>query len=162
MQIQKLYSTIKPYAVISLLVLGGISSLNVNAMGHKSEAHNIEKSQVEGESSNKHHDKMKKHLHRLAKKLDLTSEQRNEIKAIYVAMKEDRKADEKSLSSYKEQMNSLLKAGKFDETKFSVIYDKYQKNFKMVAMEKAKRRHAILQVLTPEQQSKYLTMRKHR
>jgi Spy/CpxP family protein refolding chaperone len=105
---------------------------------------------------------MKKHLHRLAKKLDLTSEQRNEIKAIYVAMKEDRKADEKSLSSFKEQMNSLLKAGKFDETKFSVIYDKYQKNFKMVAMEKAKRRHAILQVLTPEQQTKYLTMRKHR
>jgi Spy/CpxP family protein refolding chaperone len=32
----------------------------------------------------------------------------------------------------------------------------------MVAMEKAKRRHAILQVLTPEQQTKYLTMRKHR
>jgi protein CpxP len=162
MQIQKLYSTIKPYAVISLLVLGGISSLNVNAMGHKSEAHHIEKGQVEGKSSNKHHGNMKDSLRRLAKKLDLTPEQRIEIKAIYTAMKEDRETHKKSLSSFKEQMNSLFKAGKFDETKFSVIYDKYQKNFKLMAMEKAKRRHAIFQVLTPEQQSKFLTMRKHR
>tara|TARA_R110000744_G_scaffold16472_6_gene45367 strand:+ start:2772 stop:3257 length:486 start_codon:yes stop_codon:yes gene_type:complete len=161
MQIQKLYSKIKPYAAMSVLVLG-ISSLSVNAMGHKNDSHNVEKSQQQGEGAKKHHAKMKKHMHRLAKKLDLTSEQRDEIKVVFSGMKEDRLAHKANFTGFNEQVKSLLQASKFDENKFDAIYAEFQPNFQKMAMDKAKIRHAIMQVLTPEQQKKFLTMGKHR
>ena len=161
MKIQKLYTTMKPYALISLLVIG-MSSIGVNAMGYKHGEYNTEMSQEKSEVNKKHHAKRKKSLHRLAKKLDLTSEQRDEIKAIYAGMKEGRKANKESLSSYKEQLKSLMAVSQFDENEFNAIYAEFQASFQQVAMEKAKHRHAIMQVLTPEQQAKFLTMRKHR
>jgi len=165
MKIQKLYTTIKPYAVISILVLG-IGSLSVNAMGHKKDNHNTENntemSQHKGEGHKKHHERMKKSMHRLAKKLDLTSEQRSEIKAIFKGMKEDREANKAAFSSYKEQMKSLLAVSEFDENNFNAIYAEFQTSFKQLAMEKAKNRHAIMQVLTAEQKEKYSSMEKHR
>lgn len=165
MKIQKLYTTIKPYAVVSIFVLG-ISSLSVSAMGHNKNDHNtenkVEMSQHKGEGGHKHHGNMKKSLRRLAKKLDLTAEQRSEIKAIFAGMKEDRKANKVALSSYKEQMKSLHAESEFDENKFNAIYAEFQESFKQLAMEKAKSRHAIMQVLTPEQQEKYSSMRKRR
>ena len=77
-------------------------------------------------------------------------------------MKEDRKANKVALSSYKEQMKSLHAKSEFDENKFNAIYAEFQASFKQLAMEKAKSRHAIMQVLTPEQQEKYSSMRKRR
>ena len=77
-------------------------------------------------------------------------------------MKEGRKANKESLSSYKEQLKSLMAVSQFDENEFNAIYAEFQASFQQVAMEKAKHRHAIMQVLTPEQQAKFLTMRKHR
>ena len=161
MQIQKLYSKIKPYAAMSVLVLG-ISGLSVNAMGHNNDSHNAEKSQEQGEGTKKHHAKMKKHLHRIAKHLDLTSEQRSEIKVIFSGMKEGRLAHKADLTGFGEQVKSLLQASKFDENKFDAIYAEFQPAFQKMAMDKAKIRHAIMQVLTPEQQKKYLTMGRHR
>ena len=65
MKIQKLYTTIKPYAVVSIFVLG-ISSLSVSAMGHNKNDHNtenkVEMSQHKGEGGHKHHGNMKKSL----------------------------------------------------------------------------------------------------
>ncbi|MBA6391048.1 Spy/CpxP family protein refolding chaperone [Colwellia sp. BRX10-3] len=163
MKIQKLYSTIKPYAAISLFVLG-ISSLsaNVNAMADKSENHHSYISHENGGGVDKQDKKMKKHLHRLAKKLDLTSEQRSEIKEIFTHMKEDRQAHKAALSGFKEEVKSLLQASQFDENKFNALYIQYQPNFQQAIMEKAKARHGVMQVLTPEQQEKYLSMRKNR
>ena len=161
MQIQKLYSKIKPYAAMSVLVLG-ISSLSVNAMGHKNDNHNPEKRQQQGEGHNKQHAMMKKHLHRLAKKLDLTSEQRSELNVIFAGIKEDRIAHKPDLTGFNEQVKSLLQVSKFDENKFEAIYAEFQPTFQKMATDKAKIRHAIMQVLTPEQQQKYLTMGKHR
>ena len=146
---------------MSVLVLG-ISSLSVNAMGHKNDNHNPEKRQQQGEGHNKQHAMMKKHLHRLAKKLDLTSEQRSELKVIFAGIKEDRIAHKPDLTGFNEQVKSLLQVSKFDENKFEAIYAEFQPTFQKIATDKAKIRHAIMQVLTAEKQQKYLTMGKHR
>lgn len=164
MKIQKLYSTIKPYAAISLLVLG-ISSLSANAMADKSENHHSHISHQNGggvDKQHKQHKKMKKHLHRLAKKLDLTSEQRSEIKLIFTNIKEDRQAHKTAFSGFKEDVKSLLQASQFDENNFNALYRQYQPHFQQAIMEKAKARHGVMQVLTPKQQEKYLLMRKNR
>lgn len=146
---------------MSVLILG-ISSLSVNAMGDKHEYHNSSAKHENAEGRDHQHAKMKKHLHRLAKKLDLTPEQRSEIKVIYSSMKEDRQANKATFSGFKQQVQSMLQASEFDENQFTNIYAKYQPSFQKSAMEKAKVRHAVMQVLTPEQQEKFLTMGKHR
>ena len=165
MQIQKLYTTMKPYAVISLLVLC-IGSLSANAMGHKKGDRNSENStelsQHKSEDSKHHHRQMKKKFHHLAKNLDLTSEQRSEMKAIFAGMKEDQQANRSALSGYKEQLKLLVAQSQFDEDQFNAIYAEFQVSFQQLAMEKAKQHHAVMQILTPEQKVKYLAMRKHR
>jgi Spy/CpxP family protein refolding chaperone len=159
MKMKKLYSTIKPYAAMSVLVLG-ISSLSVNATGHKNEYHNPNMSQEKGEGRDNKQAKMKKRFHRLAKKLDLSQEQRSEIKVLFTSMKEGKQAKKATMSSFKARVQPLLQASKFDENKFADIYADFQPSLQKAAMEKAKMRHNILQILTPEQQQKFLTMRK--
>lgn len=161
MKIQKLYSTIKPYAAMSVLILS-ISSLSVNAMGDKHEYHNSSAKHENAEGRDHQPAKMKKHLHRLAKKLDLTSEQRSKIKVIYANMRDDRQEDKANFAGFKQQVQALLQASEFDEIQFTNIYAKYQPSFQKLAMEKAKVRHAVMQILSPVQQEKFLTMRKHR
>jgi len=147
--------------VISVFVLG-LSSLSVNATGHKNEDHNANATHENAKGHDNQQTKMKKRLHRLAKKLDLTTEQKSEIKVIFAGMKEIRQTKKRALSGFKEQIQSLLQASEFDENKFANIYTEFQPIFQKSAMEKAKTRHAVLQILTPEQQKKFLTMRKHR
>lgn len=161
MTIQKLYSTLKPYAAITVLALA-ISSLSVSAATVSNENNGTATSQQKSEGHHKHERKMKKHFHRLAKKLDLTKEQRTDMKAIFANMKDQRKEDKATLSGFKKQLQLLMQEKAFDENKFSAIYAEFSPNFAQVALQKAKVRHAIMQILTPEQQKKYLAMRKHR
>jgi Spy/CpxP family protein refolding chaperone len=157
----KLYSTIKPFLAMSVIALA-VTSLNVNAMGHNSEGDNskTKMSQQKGESNK--HGNMKKRLHRLAKKLDLTSEQRVNVKEIFANIKNQRHDRKDVLSGFKEQVQSLVLMSEFDESQFKAIYAEHQASFQAIEMEKAKMRHAILQVLSPEQQQKFLTMHKRR
>ena len=47
----------------------------------------------------------------------------------------------------------------FVENQFEIIYLEHQANFQKMAMEKAKIRHKVMQLLTAEQQQKFLIMR---
>ncbi|MBA6294032.1 hypothetical protein H4J58_10640 [Colwellia sp. MB3u-70] len=44
---------------------------------------------------------------------------------------------------------------------YLAIYAKHQLNFQQAAMARAKFHHGVMQVLTSEQQQKFLTMDKH-
>lgn len=140
-----------------------ITSLTVSAIGHKNDdgqyKHKSSMDYQQDESRDHHHRKGKNRLHRLVKKLDLTDEQRVQVKAIFANMsaKHKNKSDE-----LKEQVQSLMQASEFDEAKFEAIHLKRQEKFEKMALEKAKMRHAIMQVLTPEQQEEFLSMGKHR
>jgi len=159
MKAKKLYTLIKSYAVISMLVLI-VTSVSVNAMGQKHEYHNDKHQQVQG--SDQQQLKMKKRFHRLAKKLALSEKQRDEIKPLFAHMQAERQAQKGALSGFKAQMQTLVQASEFDESEFDAIYAEFQPNFQGIAMAKAKMHHAVMQVLTPEQQQKYLKMRMKR
>lgn len=158
---KKLYSTIKPFLAMSFIALA-VTSLNVNARGHNNEDHNSKTEMSQQKGENHKHGNMKKRLHRLAKKLDLTAEQRVQVKEIFANMKTQRHDRKDALSGFKEQVKSLVQMSEFDENKFKTIYTAHQASFQAIAMEKAKMRHAILQVLSKEQQQKFLTMHKRR
>ena len=76
MKMQRLYSTIKPYVAMAVIALT-MTSLNVNAIGHKNEENNPSAQHQKGEGHGKHHNKMKKHFHRLVKKLALKLSMQN-------------------------------------------------------------------------------------
>jgi len=168
MKTQKLYSTINPYAAMGILVLGIISFSNfsANAMGHENKyhrhhnSHHMSHQQHEGRDNQQ--EQLEKRLHRLAKKLDLSQAQRNEIKLIFVGMTEDKQAKKRALSDFKAQVEPLLQASEFDENQFAAIYAKHQLNFQQAAMGRAKVHHGVMQVLTSEQQQNFLTIGKHR
>jgi len=145
---------------MTLLVIG-ISSLSANAMGHKHQYHNANANHQGLDGEDSQHIKLKNRLHNLAKKLDLTREQRSEIKQIFAGMRESRQVHKSALSGFKTQVQSMLQMSEFDEQQFATIYTEYQPSLQKAAMEKAKIRHAVMQVLTPEQQQKFLTMQKH-
>jgi len=159
MKTNKLNFSVKPLVAMSVIVLA-ITSITVSALGHKDDDHN-HKSKMgyqQGES-NEYHRKGKNRLHRLVKKLDLSDEQKAQVKDIFANMSAKHKNDSAGL---KEQMQSLMQASEFDENKFEAIHLKRQENFQKMAMKKAKTRHAIMQVLTAEQQEEFLTMGKQR
>ncbi|MFT6193265.1 MAG: Spy/CpxP family protein refolding chaperone [Cognaticolwellia sp.] len=164
MKTQKLYSTIKPYAAMGILVLGiiSLSTFSANAVGHQQKYHSRYMSHQQHEGRDNQQAQLENRLHRLAKKLDLSRVQRNEIKLIFVSITEGTQTGKRAMSDFKAQMKPLLQANEFDENDFAAIYAKHQLNFQQAAMERAKFHHGAMQVLTPEQQQKFLTMGKHR
>lgn len=158
MKKQTRFASIKSYAVVSMLVLG-ISSLNVNAMNHKNDHHSSGVGHSNAKGQDNHHVKMKKRFHRLAKKLDLTQEQLSKVKEIFTGMKVVKQTHKHAMSGFKEQIQSIMQRSEFDESQFETIYLEHQANFQQIAMEKAKIRHKIMQILSPEQQQKFLTIR---
>ena len=161
MKMQKVYSTIKPYVATSVMLLT-MTSMNVNAIEKSIEQTNAVTSYQEADGNGKQDKKMKKRFHRLAKKLALTSEQRSKVKAILANIKTKHQESKGSLAGFKDQVRSLMKTGEFDENNFTAIYIEYQPVFQQNAMARAKVQHQIMQVLTPEQQEKFLTMKAHR
>ena len=161
MKMQRLYSTIKPYVAMAVIALT-MTSLNVNAIGHKNEENNPSAQHQKGEGHGKHHNKMKKHFHRLVKKLALSSEQEIKLKAIFANMKTKRQEQKDPLAGFKKQVESLMLASDFDENSFAAIYAEYQPSFQEMAMQKAKTHHEIMQVFTPEQQKKFTKIQQHK
>ncbi|KXJ57622.1 MAG: hypothetical protein AXW17_00625 [Colwellia sp. Phe_37] len=161
MKMQSLYSTIKPYVAMGVIALT-VTSLNVNAIGHKSDVNNPNVQYQKSEERGKHHNKMKKQFHRLVKKLDLNSTQKTKIKAIFADMKTKHQEHKETRAGFKKQVDSLMLASYFDENSFAAIYAEYQPSFQEMAMQKAKTHHQIMQVLTPEQQKKFAKMQQHK
>ena len=157
MKIQKLYAKTKSYAVISVLALG-VSSAHINAMGHQHKFDNPSTGQPNTLTQGNRHIEMKKRLHRLAKKLDLTQTQRSEVKEIFAEMKVVRQVHKLVMSGFKKQVQSLMQMPEFNERQFDIIYMENITNFQKMALEKAKVHHKVMQVLTAEQQQKFLTM----
>jgi len=97
---------------------------------------------------------MKRHFKKMAKYLELTEEQKTQMKAIRAEAKTQRSEFKESMSGFHQQVKALMQAETFDEQAFSVLQSQYQGNFQHMALIKAKTKHAMFQVLTSEQQEK--------
>lgn len=104
---------------------------------------------------NKHHKKAKHHFNKMAKKLQLTDEQKMLMKAIHQQSKVDFENTHTEMKAFREQVKSLMEANIFDEQAFSAVYSQYQTTFEQAALLKAKKKHAISKILTVEQKEKW-------
>lgn len=133
--------------IVASLILGTLittSSINtVNAVEMGSFVH---------DSKHTH-----KRMKRMAKHLELTDSQIEQIKSIKSGVKANSTDLRSQMKSFKEQIKSLIDASTFDEQAFNAAYLQYQDTFAQLALNKAKTRHAMYQVLTTEQQEKWQT-----
>lgn len=92
---------------------------------------------------------------KMAKYLELSDQQIADIKAIKKKAKEENAHLKETLKLYRESIKGLKDNPVFDEATFQQVYQQNSDNFAAIALAKAKTKHAIYYVLTPEQQQKW-------
>ncbi|REL31494.1 Spy/CpxP family protein refolding chaperone [Thalassotalea euphylliae] len=103
-----------------------------------------------------------KMLRKMARYLDLSDEQVAQIKEIRRQSKTENEPLRTAMKAFKTEVKNQQSGSEFDETAFSATYLQYQETFAQLALQKAKTRHAIFQVLTPEQQTKWQAFQEKR
>lgn len=99
---------------------------------------------------------------RMIKKLELSEQQQVQIQALKTQAKEQHELLRDSMKAFKAEEKALLQANVFDEQAYIALHSAYQSIFAQRALTKAKTRHAIFNVLTAEQQVKWLSIMEHR
>lgn len=102
------------------------------------------------------HQAMKHKMKRMAKFLSLNEEQKIQIKEIKIQAKEQHKVLRTSMKQFRVEKQKLVQAEQFDEQAFNALQDAYQPIFSQLALLRVKTKHAIFNVLTVEQQEKWL------
>lgn len=99
----------------------------------------------------------KKHkMKRMAKALSLSEKQQEQIKAIKIQAREQGQELRVSITEFRTAKKKLVHAKAFDENAFKALQEEYQAAFSELALIKTKARHAAFNVLTSEQQGKWL------
>lgn len=102
-------------------------------------------------------------MKRMIKTLSLSEQQQVQIKAVKTQAKEQSETLRDSMKQFKGAEKLLLQAESFDEQAFTALHAAYQQTFAQMALTRARTRHAIFNVLTTEQQEKWLqTMKKRK
>lgn len=104
-----------------------------------------------------YHQKGKHMMKRMTKALSLTESQQTQIKAIKTQAKEQHDVLRESMKKFKEAEKPLLQAETFDEQAYVALHTSYQDTFAQMALTRAKTKHAIFNVLTAEQQAKWIS-----
>lgn len=104
----------------------------------------------------KFHKQSKHMMKRMIKKLSLTDQQQTQIKEIKTQAKTNNETMRDSMKQFRKAVKSLQQAQQFDEQAFAKLHAQYQPTMAKIALSKAKTKHAIFNVLTKEQQTKWL------
>lgn len=108
------------------------------------------------------HQPSKHMIKKMAKYLDLTTEQKESMRTIVKASRESKKADREEMKAFKLEMKKLVQADSFDEQAVRALHQQQQEKIadKMVAM--AKMKHEMFQVLMIEQKEKWVAFQDKR
>ncbi|MCJ8320134.1 MAG: Spy/CpxP family protein refolding chaperone [Colwellia sp.] len=140
-------------ALIALALSAPLISSSV-VVAQEQQSYPVERQWSGSESS----DSMKKNLKRMAKKLELNQLQIEQIKQIAQQAKTENSELKSVMKTFKEKTKALMLVDYFDEQAFLLLHQEYQTTLTQIALVKAKTRHAILQVLSEEQKTKWLSM----
>ena len=116
--------------------------------------------QHKNHDANGHYYKMKHHFKKLAKRLNLTDEQQEQIKAIHAEQKENKVTNKEKMIAFRNEVKNLLMSSSFDEQAFLNLHNQQQSQFSQMALARVKAKHAVMQILNEEQQEKMLTMKR--
>lgn len=103
-----------------------------------------------------------KMMKKMARYLALSEQQITQIKEIKQQSRAEGEVLRDTMKAFKEQVKALKNSAEFDEQAFTAIYAQYQDTFAQMALQKAKSRHAVYQVLTEEQRAKWQAFKEKR
>lgn len=141
--------------ILSSILTVVVFALSVSSMTFSNQANAVEAFAGKSHMGKQDHRQFK----RMAKYLELTDEQKEQFKTLKVQSETDRSLIKEKLKSYKEQVKVLISATDFDEQGFAQLHSTYQDTFAEAAMLRAKHKHQMMQILTPEQQEKAKEMK---
>lgn len=136
-------------SLCAVMAFGSIASVNASAndMSLKSDMF---------------HQKSKKMMKRMMKKLSLSEQQQEQIKTIKEQAKEQHEVLQASIKQFKEAEKVLVQAENFDEQAYIALHTESQQTFLDLALARAKTKNAIFNVLTTEQQEKWSNLKEKR
>jgi Spy/CpxP family protein refolding chaperone len=144
-------------AVCAVLAFTGMS--NANASSEDSVETQVSKHHQKSERHHKGKDMMKK----MSKYLGLSEEQKTQMKTIRTQAKEQGVSLRAEIKQFKDAEKLLLQAEKFDEQTYIALHDSYKETFAQMSLAKAKTKNALFNVLTAEQQVKWVNkMEQHK
>lgn len=108
------------------------------------------------------HQKKKNMMKRMAKMLELSEQQQAQIKTIKEQAKDQNEILRDSMKKFRESEKALIQAEEFDEQAFLALQLVNQQIFSDMALNRAKTKHALFNVLTTEQQEKWQNKMKKR
>lgn len=147
------------FSTIAVCIVIAFASVNASANDIALDAPRDHKGHQHQENKHKGH---KQKMKRMVKALSLTEEQQVQIKTIKAQEKEQHQSLRTSMEQFKTAEKKLLETEKFDEQAFNALHDTYQPTFKQLALIRVKGKHAIFNVLTTEQQEKWLKIIEHK
>jgi len=137
----------------STVLMSSLAGASALALGN-----GFERSHTGEQSTFKASDKserfMKHKFKKMAKYLELTTEQRQQAKTIHQEAKAGRLALKDSLKDFRQQTKLLVMASSFDEQAFLNLQSQYQDSFAQLALIKVKTKYRFMQILTEEQKGK--------
>ncbi len=132
---------------------------NVNASGYDAAVDSPQHHKKRGG----HNKQMIKHImKRMVKELSLTEQQQEQIKLIRTEAKEQHETLRESMKKFKGEEKALLQAQTFDEQAYRSLHTAYQPIHMEAALAQAKTKQAVFNVLTTEQQEKWLKLMEKR
>jgi Spy/CpxP family protein refolding chaperone len=105
-------------------------------------------------STQKYEGYMQHKLKKMVRYLDLTSEQREQVKVIHQQARESRSVLKDSLQNFHQQSEVLMMEADFNEQAFIDLQSQYQDSFIQMALIKAQTKHRFIALLTEEQKEK--------
>lgn len=135
--------------LLALVAISALSAPMVYAGQHKHDNHGYHSMEMFGHKGG---------MKRMFKGLDLTEQQKTEIKALITAHKEGRKdqrPSDEERAARRAEMQALLTAPSFDESQALEIIAKKQVKHQQAMVARLKLQNTIYNMLTPEQQAKF-------
>ena len=142
-------------AVCAVLAFTSISNANVSEDSVETKSH-------EHHQKSERHHKGRDMMKKMSKYLGLSEEQKTQMKAIRAESKEQDVSLRAEIKQFKEAEKLLLQAEKFDEQTYISLHDSYKETFAQMSLAKAKTKNALFNVLTTEQQVKWVSKMEQR
>lgn len=142
-----------------LFVLSACVALMVSATTYAS---NVDTTQVKLNDKHSHHMKKKHKAKGMMKALKLTDIQKTQIKEIKSNAKAENEVLRLQMKEFKEKEKALLQTDLFDENSYIALFEQYQPVRSQLALNRAKTKHAIKQLLSEEQINKMKRLKKRK
>ena len=148
----------KKVAIIPILIIGTLlvaGSAFAWPGGHnKKNCDGFQGYRGQGMTQEQHKDQMKNRLEKMAVILDLTEQQKGQLKTLFEKKWQDRQSMRTKMEASRETLREYKQGNTFDESEFRAMAQKHADLKTEMMVQQAKTRQQIFAVLTPEQQQK--------